>query len=405
MGGRSNAGARTWHSLAALAALAGTAVSWWQLNRAAALVPRLDATAPLPPRCGPLRVAVVIPARDEADHLAPCLASLVAQKLAPTAIWVVDDHSTDATPLMLHRLARELPTLHVLAAPERPPGWVGKTWALHVGVTAALADGTADWLLLTDADTGHHPELLWRALALVDEMGVDLLTAMPAVSDEGQGATLVRAAIGEGLSFLYGADYPARTRDPQRSEAMAAGQFILLRAGAAQGGLDRVGVRDALDDDRALVMDVKAAGHRVAFAYAQALLTTVGYPTAKAAWQGHAHHLTASLGERTGLWRALGAVLATGATLSLPFIALAVAIWQVRRQGWRAALPALLHWGSHAAAVSLLRARAARMANLPGWYVLAAPPAALVVQGLLVRLIVRHRLGRNAIVWKGRRYD
>jgi chlorobactene glucosyltransferase len=404
MGGRNNTWAWSLHGIATLAASAGTAISWWQLSRAEALVPRLDHADPFPLIAVPPRVAVVIPARDEADHLAACLTSLAAQRLAPVALWVVDDHSTDATPLVLRRLAQELPTLRMLAAPARPAGWAGKTWALHVGLAAALAEGTLDWLLLTDADTLHHPELLWRAIALADEMGLDLLTAMPAVIHEGKGATLVRAAIGECLSFLYGVDYPARTRDPRYSEAMAAGQFILVRASAARGGLDRDGVRGALDDDRAFVMMVKAAGHRVSFAYAQSLLATEGYPTAVAAWRGHGHHLAASFGGGSTVGRAFGAVGAAGAALSLPFIALAAAALGIRRQGWRTALPALLHWGSHAAAVHLMRARAARLAHLPMWSVFAAPPSALIIQGLLVRLILQRLTGRRSIAWKGRYY-
>ncbi len=404
MAGRWDKWALALNGIAAAGTLAGIALSWWQLDRATVLVPHPRADDPLPLMPAPPRVAVVIPARDEAAHLAACLASLAAQRLTPTAIWVVNDHSTDATLPVLRQLAETLPTLHVVDAPQRPPDWAGKNWALHVGMTAALATGAPDWLLLTDADTWHHPDLLWRAAALVDEMGLDLLTAMPAVVHEGAGATLVRAAIGECLSFLYGADYPASTRDPRRPQAMAAGQFILVRAVAARGGLDRDGLRDALDDDRAFVMAVKAAGYRASFAYAQELLATEGYPTAAAAWRGHAHHMAASLGTRATPAQALRAVVGTVAALSLPFLALAQVGLTARGRGWRAAWPALAHWGSHALAVTLLRDRAAQQAHLPRWTALAAPPSALIVQALLLRLIWQHATGRLRVTWKGRRY-
>ena len=397
--------ATLWHVGAGLAALGGTAIGWGQLRRAEAQAPRLSRTAPLPVLATTPRIAIIIPARDEAAHIARCVASLAGQRLAPSAIWAVDDHSTDATPSILQQLTRELPTLHPVTATERPPGWAGKNWALHLGMQAALAQGDAEWLLLTDADTVHHPELLWRAWALAHEMQVDLLTAMPAVVNERGDAMLVRAAVGEYYSFLYGADYPAHARDPHHPEAMAAGQFILVRAAACRDGLDRATVRAALDDDRAFVMAVKAAGYRVTFAYAQDLLQTQGYPTATAAWQGHSHHLAASVGSRAQAPHATAAWLATWGALSLPFVALVGAGLRLRQRGWRATWPALAQWGAHAVAISLTRARAARLARLPLWYVAAAPLSALVTQALLLWLLWQRLTGQVRVTWKQRRYS
>ena len=98
-------------------------------------------------------VAVVVPARDEAEVIARSIASLLAQDY-PGAFRVilVDDGSRDGTAA----IARALPGVERLAVVHgapRPAGWAGKLWAVHQGVAA----GTEPLLLLTDADIEHDP--------------------------------------------------------------------------------------------------------------------------------------------------------------------------------------------------------------------------------------------------------
>ena len=71
-----------------------------------------------------MRVSVVIPARNEAERIGPCLVGLLADEALHEVI-VVDDGSTDGTAAV----ARRAGTAVVAAAPP-PPGWVGKPWAL-----------------------------------------------------------------------------------------------------------------------------------------------------------------------------------------------------------------------------------------------------------------------------------
>ena len=44
-----------------------------------------------------MRVSIIIPAHNEAQHLEACLSSFVAQTDPPNALLVVDDNSTDGT--------------------------------------------------------------------------------------------------------------------------------------------------------------------------------------------------------------------------------------------------------------------------------------------------------------------
>src|SRR5579884_152462 len=85
-----------------------------------------DALRALPPRAVDVAedVAAIVPARDEAHNIAPCLASLLAQTYPADKlrIVVVDDESTDDTAAIAASFA---PRVRVLRAGALPPGWKG----------------------------------------------------------------------------------------------------------------------------------------------------------------------------------------------------------------------------------------------------------------------------------------
>ena len=115
-----------------------------------------------PPGTGPLAVAVVVPARDEAETLPVLLASLAAQHRPAAEVVVVDDGSADATAAVAAAGGA-----HVVVAPPRPPGWNGKQWACHVGAAAT----TAPVLCFLDADVDLEPDALGRLSAEIDARG------------------------------------------------------------------------------------------------------------------------------------------------------------------------------------------------------------------------------------------
>ena len=79
-------------------------------------------------------ISVVIPARDEAARIGPCLDGLAGDPDVLEVI-VVDDGSTDGTAAVAAaRGAR------VVTAGAAPAGWVGKPWALQRGLEAARGD-------------------------------------------------------------------------------------------------------------------------------------------------------------------------------------------------------------------------------------------------------------------------
>ncbi len=104
------------------------------------------------------RVAVLIPARNEAHTLPMCLKSLLAQQRPPDEIWVIDDHSEDDTLIVAQGYAARFPQVHVLRLPD---SLAGKKAALRYG----LQHATAALIVTTDADTLHEPQTLAQLLA------------------------------------------------------------------------------------------------------------------------------------------------------------------------------------------------------------------------------------------------
>ena len=76
-------------------------------------------------------VAVVIPARNEADLVAYGVEALAAQDYrGPLHIFVVDDNSTDNTGGVVRAVAAAAPRpITVVSGTPLPPGWTGKLWA------------------------------------------------------------------------------------------------------------------------------------------------------------------------------------------------------------------------------------------------------------------------------------
>jgi 4,4'-diaponeurosporenoate glycosyltransferase len=112
----------------------------------------------------PLRLSIIIPARNEENNLPRLLDSIAAQSIQPLEVLVVNDHSQDRTAAAaLERGARVIP------AEALPPEWTGKTWACHQGAQKAQGDV----LLFLDADLWFEEQGLEKIFsAFRDSKGV-----------------------------------------------------------------------------------------------------------------------------------------------------------------------------------------------------------------------------------------
>ena len=123
-------------------------------------------------------VSVLVPARNEAKRIGPCLRSLLAQDYPHFECIVLDDQSDDGTPELVQQLGfstEDLSQFRIIRGRPLPPNWTGKSWACHQ--LAQVARG--EYMLFTDADTVHHPGTISALVTVTLRERSDLLTAWP----------------------------------------------------------------------------------------------------------------------------------------------------------------------------------------------------------------------------------
>ena len=221
---------------------------------------RLREAGPVPPAAPPKpRVAIVIPARNEAASIGRTIASLAKQNYGgPFHIFLVDDDSEDGTAEAAHGAA-ELGRLTVVRARPLPADWTGKLWALAEGVREA-EQFHPDYFFFCDADIASAPEHLANLVALAENGGYDLASLMVRLACK----SFAERALIPAFTFFFFMLFPPRWIESRRhATAGAAGGSILLRAEA----LSRVGgiaaIRGELIDDCALAKAVKRSGGRI----------------------------------------------------------------------------------------------------------------------------------------------
>lgn len=216
-------------------------VLWWLRGTGGRFFPGLA------PARGDLafpRVSIIVPGRDEADVIEACLRSLVALDYPDFEVLYVDGGSTDGT---LEK-ARAIPGVRVLLEPPVPAGWVGKSWACHVGEAAA----TGRYLLFTDADTVHGLQSLRRAMTEALLADSDLLTGY---TEQDLRTSWERALMPPIFLLIGTAVGGVSTRTMQDPDlAIANGQYLLFKREAyrAIGGHASPSVRGRMAEDLAL---------------------------------------------------------------------------------------------------------------------------------------------------------
>jgi len=120
-------------------------------------------------------ISVLIPARDEQANMVACLESLQKQDYPNFEILVLDDNSSDDTAGIVERIATKDSRIRLLRGEPLPEGWAGKPFACYQ--LAKQAGGS--WLLFTDADTTHAPNMLRGILALALKLRPSLLSGFP----------------------------------------------------------------------------------------------------------------------------------------------------------------------------------------------------------------------------------
>jgi glycosyltransferase involved in cell wall biosynthesis len=334
-----------------------------------------------------MRLTVIVPARNEADVLRPCLESLLAQSepgFALAADWellVVDDGSTDET----RSIALGLPGVTLLDPNPLKPGWTGKANA----VWTAAGKSRGEWLLFTDADTIHMAGNLARALHEAQHAQVAMLSYSPRQLVTGFWQRALMPLIFSELALAYP---PAKVSDPSSRLAAANGQFLLVERAAYFHVGGHSAVAGSLLEDVDLAFLLKRRKYPIRFRYAPDAVSTRMYRTFRSMIEGWTKNLARlfALPLMMAGWKLLDLLLIVGLPLLVwHFLALPVpryalaAVWL--RVLWR------------------FYARTAK-SNFPPVDCALSVFALPLFCGLLAASWWQHTV-RSKVEWKGREYS
>ena len=342
-------------------------------------------------------VAIIVPARNEADHIADCLEGLLGQDYPwdRLTLTVVDDGSTDGTRQCIRRLAGVDRRLRSIEVDELPSGWTGKSYACWRGALAASKDGS-EWLCFIDADTRAAPALIGSAVDIARRDRLDMLSLEPF---QELTTFLDRLVIPVGLFAIAVTRDLRRTNRGRHPEASVSGQFILIRTAAYFAVGSHFAARGEICEDSALARLVKHAGFSLAVRGAERLIRTRMYSRASEVWEGLSKNVTETLG---GSARSL-AVAAAGVVVGWASLLLPVAIGlDAAVQPEPARYLALFVVSLTSIAVYAMQIALARHFHIPGWYGLLFPLSCSIAALIVVNAALARYRGR--IAWKGRTY-
>jgi hopene-associated glycosyltransferase HpnB len=393
-----------WLSLVIWICLAVARGGFWRMDIRLPPVPVLEDGAPRGRAADWPAVAVVIPARDEAEILPETLPTLLAQDYpGPLRIVLVDDASTDGTGDLAAELGRAagrgshgdhgdrhpdgppIPVT-VLRGDGPPPGWAGKVAAMDRGLRGC---DPSVYVLFTDADIAHPPDSVRRLVRHAEAGGWDLVSLMARLSTRYPAERQIVPAFVYSFFQLYP---PAWIGRPGRRTAGAAGGCMLVRRTRLEraGGLAPIAA--ARIDDVALGRLLKLSGGRTWLGVTRSVRSLRPYPRLADLWDMIARSAYTQL--RCNPWLLAGTVLGLALTYGVPPV---IALAGAAAGAWAAAVPALAAW----ALMTLSYLPVLRLYRLAPWRAPLLPGVMLLYGAMTVDSARRHRRGRGG-AWKGR---
>ena len=371
-----------------------------------------------PPSDAPL-ISVCVPARNEERNIRACLESLLAQDYPNFEVIVLDDRSTDETPEILHKLTLEsdssshsqgvlprqkysltgtrAPAFHIVNGSELPAGWAGKPHALDQASAAARGK----WLCFVDADTFLSPTAISSCYAKAIETNADMFTIMTFQILGSFWEKVIMPLVMTALSVGFS---PRKVNDPTRQDAIANGQFILIKRCVYDAIGGHESVKDQIVEDKAIAERVKWNGYRMIVADGMHVARTRMYTSILEMWEGWTKNIYLGLREQPSLsWLGVfGVFVALVTTLFLPLWPLLGIVWHLNGGGWMAEmviLQSLVLWSY----LIYVRARVAQKMEISRWYAFTTPLGTAVFAAMMITSAIRVISGKG-VIWKGRVY-
>ena len=330
------------------------------------------------------RVSILIPMRNEASRLRPCVEAVLGQEgVEDLEIVILDDGSTDGTSTAIRAIVGSDPRVKLIESPDEmpPAGWYGKPWACHRLGEAA----TGSTLVFIDADVVLAPRAVAQATSLMREIGVELVSPYP----RQEAGTWLERLTQPMVNWSWIATLPmvlARGRRPRWSAAI--GQFLVVDAAAYRASGGHEAVAGHVVEDVQVVRALKRQGYRGLPVIGGQVASCRMYTGAADTVDGYTKSLWSVFGSAP---RALGAA----AAMLLIYVVPPAAMIGSRD-------PVARRWGAIGYSAGVLgRVAAGRRTRERVWPdALAMPGSAGAFAALTIASMVRHR--RGSLTWKGR---
>lgn len=346
-------------------------------------VSALRDVSPLP-GSNPLRVSIIVPARNEQRNVREAMQSLLELTYPAYELIVVDDRSGDDTGRILDEMAAASPRLKVIHIQDLPQGWLGKNHALWVGSRRAKGD----LLLFTDADIIMEPTVLTRAVAFMEQHKLDHLAATPSMHMPTPFLSMFGASF---IIYFTLFTRPWKAKDAGSRCHIGIGAFNLVRGEVYRltGGHETIRLRP--DDDIKLGKIIKKGGFRQDVAYAPEFLKVEWYSSVSEVIQGLEKNAFSGADYTIPL-------ILTGCIIHImgsiwPFFALFITHGAVR--GIYIAIVCL---------IILIFTDSARFHRSKAWYVLGYPVTTALFVFILLRTMLLN-LVQGGIYWRGTFYS
>jgi glycosyltransferase involved in cell wall biosynthesis len=332
------------------------------------------------------KVSIIVPARNEEDHIEQTLIQLLALDYPDYEIIAVNDRSTDRTGQVMDRVATSSQAharLKVIHIETLPAGWMGKSHAMWTAANAA----TGAWLLFTDADVLFKKDSLRRAVAYAEAERADHFVLFPRMIMKAAGERMMIAFFQ--TLFVFG-HRPWRVADPKTKDHMGVGAFNMVRRNVYESVGTYRALRMEVLDDMKLGKIVKNAGFRQRNAFGDDLISI---RWARGA-MGVVNNLTKNFFAIVSFqwWRAVASIFALAFLNLGPFLG----IWLAHgwaRSGYALALLSMfliylgMSWNS----------------SIPPYYFVLHPISTALFMYTLLRSMVL-TLGNGGVEWRGTFY-
>jgi chlorobactene glucosyltransferase len=350
-----------------------------------------------PPAANAPLISICVPARNEEYNIRNCVESVLRQNYPNIEVIVLDDRSTDATLTQLAEIASHDSRLLPINGKDLPDGWAGKPHALF----QASASAHGEWLCFVDADTFLAPQAISSCYAKAIETHADMFTTM---NEQILGTFWEKVVMPLVMTALSVGFSPRKVNDPNTRNAIANGQFILIRRVVydAIGGHEKV--KDQIVEDKSISEQVKWNGHRLIVADGTKVVCTRMYTSLPAMWEGWTKNIYLGLRDHPSMLilGAFGATLSLIAALFLPIWPLLGINWYLNNGAWLSIaviIQSFIVWAS----VIYARAKVAHKMNISKWYALTTPLGAGVFATMMLTSAWKVISGQG-VTWRGRKY-